>query len=123
MSRKVAVAAVAGITALALALAPSAGAGGKASTKVSIKGPGEVFGFVKSNKPARCAKNRKVVVFRVRPGKDERIASDTADRSGDRFMWSIGNPGLSPGRYYAKARATQKCKGAKSKILRVERPL
>ncbi|HEY8466087.1 MAG TPA: hypothetical protein VIL04_04720 [Solirubrobacterales bacterium] len=123
MNRKFAVAALAAAAALTIALVPSAGAGGKASTKVTIKGPGEVFGFVKSNKPVKCAKNRKVVVFRVRPGKDKRIASDTASKNGNRYQWSIGNPGLSPGRYYAKAPATPNCKGAKSKILRVERPL
>lgn len=120
MSKKLHAMVAIGVAALALALVPSAGAGGKASTKVSIKGPGEVFGFVKSDKPNRCAKNRKIVVFRVRPGKDKRVGSDTASRSGKRYMWSIGNPGLSAGRYYAKARATQKCKGAKSKILRVK---
>jgi hypothetical protein len=119
MSGKWRTAAAVGAIALALALVPSAGAGGKASTKVSIKGPGEVFGFVKSEKPNRCAKNRKVVVLRVRPGKDKRVGSDTAEKSGNRYMWSIGNPGLSPGRYYAKAPATPRCKGAKSKILDV----
>lgn len=119
MRGKLRTATVIGVIALGLALVPNAGAAGKASTKVSIKGPGEVFGFVKSDKPNRCAKNRKIVVLRVRPGKDKRVGSDTAEKSGNRYMWSIGNPGLSPGRYYAKARATPQCKGAKSKILNV----
>jgi len=122
MSSRLAMAALMAAAALALATAPRAGAGGQASTKVTINGPGDVYGYVKSNKPAKCAKNRKVVVFKVRPGKDKRIASDTASKNGNRYTWSIGNPGLKPGRYYAKAPATPKCKGAKSKVLRVPRP-
>ena len=96
--------------------APGALAGGDAETKVTIKGGGEVFGYVKSDKLRRCAKDRKVTVFKQKGGEqgggdDIKVGSDDAgERVGDRYMWSIGNPGTT-GQIYAKVRRIEGCKG------------
>lgn len=104
-----------GTAALAvLCYTATASAGGPAETTVTIKTPGsEIYGYVKSPKPNRCANGRKVVVFKKRPGDDERIQSDTAQPNGDRYMWSIGNPGVS-GTVYAKAPKIDGCEADKS---------
>lgn len=87
----------------------AAQAGGDAETKVTIKAPGsEVYGYVKSPKPNKCADDRKVKVFRQKGGEqgggdDIKVGTDRAARNGDRYMWSIGNPGLQGRKIYAKA--------------------
>lgn len=92
----------------AATLASGAGAGSDATTKVTIKAPGsEVYGYVKSSKPSKCANNRKVKVFRQKGrrggGDDVKVGDDRAQPNGDRYMWSIGNPGLQGRKIYAKA--------------------
>ena len=80
--------------------------GAKAETKVTIKenAPGDFYGKVKSAK-AKCVDGRKVVVYKQQGGEpeprtDEKIASDTADASGN---LSVGNTGDKGGKHYAKA--------------------
>lgn len=97
------------------ALTGTATAGGeKADTTVTIKGGGEIFGYVKSPKPKLCAKERRVAVYKQsgnqqNPSNDDKIATDFTSKVGDRYQWSAGNPGN--GKFYARARGTDDCKG------------
>ena len=103
--------------------ASGAAAAGKAETKVTIKGGGEVYGYVKSDDPANCSEGRKVTVFiqvgARGGGNDEKVGSDNASQSGDRYQWSIGNPGVQGEQIYAKARPTPECKADTSKTVLV----
>jgi hypothetical protein len=116
----VAIAAAAG---LIVSGAASAG-GGKAETKVTIKAPGgDVYGYVKSSKPNKCANDRKVKVFRQKGGDqgggdDIKIGSDRAAPNGDRYMWSIGQPGNTSGKkLYARAGKIPGCKADSSRTI------
>jgi hypothetical protein len=101
----------------------SAQAGGKADTKVSIKGDnGDYYGYVKSSDAGNCANDRKVKVFKQTgndqdPKHDLKIGTDTAAPNGDKYMWSIGNSGYKHGEFYAKVGKTSLCKGATSKTI------
>ena len=101
----------------------SAQAGGKADTKVSIKGDnGDYYGYVKSSDAGNCANDRKVKVFKQTgndqdPKHDLKIGTDTAEPNGDKYMWSIGNSGYKHGEFYAKVGKTSLCKGATSKTI------
>jgi len=113
-----AIAALAAAAGLVVTGAASAGGGG-AETKVTIKAPGgDVFGKVKSPR-ARCVGDRVVKAFRVKGapggGNDVRIGTDNADEDGD---WSVGQPGNLDGkRVYAKAKAIQRCRGDRSRVI------
>jgi hypothetical protein len=111
----VALAAVVGLVLMA-----SAGAASRAETRVSIRGGGDVFGYVRSERPGRCANERLVKVFQkigaVGGGDDIKIGSDSASPNGDRYQWSIGNPGAT-GRIYARAPRTDRCKADNSKVI------
>jgi hypothetical protein len=111
------------ISALALAgLTGTAGATGKAPTKVVIHAEsGGFYGTVKSPNPT-CRNERLVLVFkqlgsRQRPATDHRVAMDTTEENGE---WDLGNPGLHFGRYYARAIATPECRAANSITLRAQ---
>jgi hypothetical protein len=115
----------AGALAAAAAIAvPGAamGGGGDAETKVTIKAPGsEVYGFVKSPRPNRCANDRLVKVFQQKGrrggGNDILRGSDSASPNGDRYMWSIGNPGLQGKKIYAKAPRIPGCEPDSSRTI------
>ena len=104
-----------------------ASAGTRAETKVTIKTEnGDFWGYVSSPRPRRCAEGRKVVLFKQTgreqdPRVDERIATDTASLSGDRYMWSTGNTGVF-GKFYARAPKTPDCKADSSETVRSVRP-
>jgi hypothetical protein len=101
----------------------SAQAGGKADTKVSIKGDnGDYYGYVKSSDAGNCANDRKVKVFKQTgndqdPKHDLKIGTDTTEPNGEKYMWSIGNSGYKHGEFYAKVGKTSLCKGATSKTI------
>lgn len=101
----------------------SAQAGGKADTKVSIKGDnGDYYGYVKSSDAGDCANGRTVKVFKQTgnsqdPKHDERIGTDTAQPNGSKYMWAIGNSGYKHGSFYAKVGKTDLCRGATSKTI------
>lgn len=105
-----------------VALAGVASAGGAADTTVTIRGDGEIFGYVKSPKPRRCAKDRLVKVFKQRGeqggGDDIKVGSDRASLNGDRYQWSIGNPGVA-GRVYARAPRIEGCRADNSPTITV----
>jgi len=118
----------AAIAALAVSIAAfggvaSAEAGGKADTKVTIKGQGgDYYGFVKSPDAGNCANGRLVKVFKQSgPGQDPKhdmkIGTDTAQPNGDGYMWAIGNSGYKHGSFYAKVGKTSACKGDTSKTI------
>ncbi len=96
------------------------------TTTVTIRtANGDFWGYVESPQPRNCAKGRKVILFKQKgrnqnPKNDKRVASDTASKNGDRFMWSTGNTGLS-GKFYAKVVRTDLCKPDTSKTVRSNR--
>lgn len=103
----------------------AAGASRAAST-VTIDAEGtDLFGTVSSPKPAKCADGRKVVVFEQvgsrGGGDDEKLASDTAEKQGEDYVWSTGNTGEA-GRFYAKVRRTASCKPDTSPTIKVTKP-
>ena len=72
----------------------------KSRRTVKITNEVDVAGKVISN-DALCQDERKVVLLKKRPGKDNKNGTDNADGAG---KFSFGNPGLDPGRYYVKAK-------------------
>ncbi len=113
-------------TATAVAIATVAGAPPAAAAKpakvtVTIDAEGvDIFGTIKSPKPKRCADERTVKVFRLIDGEPHLWATDTSEKQGNKYVWSIGNTGTE-GRYYARVAKKAGCKAAKSRTIRVER--
>jgi hypothetical protein len=88
---------------------------GQANTQVTIQGGGGlVEGEVKSPDENHCANQRKVLIFKVTNGNAERVASDRATQNGDRYQWGKGFDG---GKYFAKVKATDQCKGDSTKTV------
>lgn len=119
--------------ALALAICASMWVAGTASagtaradTKVTIKtNNGDFWGYVYSPRPKRCARDRKITLFKQigsvqNPSVDTRIGSDTASWNGTRYEWSTGNTGMY-GKFYARAGRTLYCKGDTSLTVRSTR--
>jgi len=101
--------------AFALVGLPSAGAKGKANTKVTIQGGGGlVEGEVKSPDENQCADQRKVLIFQVKNGDADKVASDRATQNGDRYQWAKAFEG---GKYFAKVRSTNKCEGDRTRTV------
>lgn len=99
-----------------LALTGAAGAKGQANTTLTIDGGGGlVQGEVRSPNENKCANNRKVLIFQVKNGDSEQVATDRAQQDGDRYQWGKGFEG---GRYFAKVNPTDDCKGDKTKTVR-----
>jgi hypothetical protein len=105
----------------AVAMVGTAGARGKATTKVTIKYNGDGFeGKVKSPK-AKCLKNRTVKVYKQKgssqnPSTDKKLFKDTTDNEGH---WDTGNSGQAKGKFYAVAKGTTSCKKGFSKTIKV----
>jgi hypothetical protein len=107
----------------ALAIPGVATADHHAATTVTIKGSGDIYGYVSSPAPKKCAKDRKIKVYKQKgstqkPSTDKVVASDLASKSGDRYMWSVGQPGVN-GKIYARAGKTPDCKADSSKTITV----
>ena len=102
------------------AAAPAAPA--KVTVTIAAEGT-DIFGTVKS--PRRACKARvevrlmKVVGSRG-GGDDSFFASDTTDLQDGVWSWATGQLGTE-GRFYARVRPTDVCKGAASRTIRVER--
>jgi hypothetical protein len=100
-------------------------AGKKAKTTVTIDA---VFlataetqwsGDIMSGKKA-CKKNRRVLIYRQRPGADVKVGSTKAHKglTDNGYYWGFSQAGAAPtGKYYAKVKPTAKCKGDKSGTL------
>lgn len=102
-------------------LPPGCKRGGKAKTTLDFGGvnpdldKSKYFGNIDSAK-ASCANKRAVTVFHKLPGKDSKIGK-TKSKPGkaDTHFWEVSANGYPEnGTYYAKAKGTDKCKGAKS---------
>jgi len=111
---------------VSVGLTGGASAAVDAKTTVTITAEGtDLSGVVKSPKPKKCASERKVIVFKQKGarggGDDMRFASDTASLQGGVYAWSTGNTGTE-GRFYARVRRIDGCKGHTSKTIRAERP-
>lgn len=90
---------------------------GEANTQVTIQGGGGlVEGEVKSPDEDKCAAGRKVLVFKVKNGESDKVASDTATQNGDRYQWGTDVGG---GKFFAKVRPIDgKCQGDTSKTVK-----
>ena len=107
---------------IALACAPAVWAGSKANTKVTIDSaflaPGETQWAGDIFSPRRACKNQRLVlIFRVRPGADQRIGSTRSKRgiSNPGYFWTHSKPGAAPaGLYYVKVKPTAACQGDRS---------
>jgi hypothetical protein len=74
----------------------------------------------------RCADGRKIVLYKQKgdeqsPSDDTKIGMDTAEKSGDRYVWSTGNTGIY-GKIYARAGRTEGCKADTSPTIKTTRP-
>ena len=113
------------IAAAALAVplgAASANAAVPANTTVTIKAAGsDLYGTVTSARSA-CEGERQVILVKqigTRGGGDDvRVAQDTTEVVDGVGQWSTGNTGMA-GRFYAKVKGTDACKGATSSTIRV----
>jgi hypothetical protein len=67
---------------------------------------GDFHGKVKTDEGGEifCLPDRKVTVFKKKDGPDQKVNSDTTDKTG---RWDTGNTHVGPGKYYAKAKAVQ----------------
>ena len=107
----------------ALAVVPglAVAAAAPADVTVTIKAEGtDMFGTVKSTKPALCAANRTVKVFKLVDGEPHLWATDTTDLQNGVYVWSTGNTGTE-GRFFAKVPKKDGCEAAKSPTIRVQR--
>ena len=122
MIKKLSAGLVAGVLCAALALTGTAMARG-ADTAVTIRGQeGDYHGKVLSER-SKCEVGRKVVVYKQtgrkqKPSVDQKIGSDTSERSGNVGVWEIGNSGFKHGKFYAKAAHSRGCNVAYSKTIK-----
>ena len=100
----------------------SASGGGKASTRVTLDAIQETptgttwSGDLFSPKKA-CKNERKVIVFRVRAGADEKRGSTRSfeGQATPGYFWLYHEAGIPPaGNYYAKVLPNRDCKGDRS---------
>jgi hypothetical protein len=120
------------IPVVAVGLAAGLGAGSTAlghaapaPTTVTIKAEGtDLTGTVSSPRPRRCADGRTVLLIKqigTRGGGDDvRFAMDTAGLQGNVYTWSTGTTGT-PGRFYARVKPIDGCKGDTSPTVRAHR--
>ena len=72
---------------------------------------------------AECGQNRVVLIFRQRPGPDQKVGSTEAKRTavvalyGYAWVFEKIYAVKASERYYAKVNATDKCAGARSAVL------
>ncbi len=124
MRKLLSIAAIAAIAVMAFAPAASAAT---AHTAVTLdgafltNGASMWSGDVVSPK-TKCAKGRTVLIYKVRPGADKKIGSTkTKPVTGViGYYWAYEKEGYAvraSERYYAKVKATDSCKGARSAAL------
>ena len=113
------------VMASAIACVPVALAGEKTNTRVTIdsvflaSGQTHWAGDIFSPRKA-CKNDRRVLIFRVRPGRDAKVGS-TRSKNGivdSGYYWTYYEEGAAPsGKYYAKVRPTDTCQGDRSENL------
>jgi hypothetical protein len=112
--------------AIALACVPAAWGGGKANTTVTMDAAflnpdgtywsGDIFS------PKRgCKDGRRVLVFRVRPGDDQKIGATKSYKGTAQpgYFWTLVKEGLYRGKFYAKVKPTDACQGDRSETLTI----
>lgn len=113
------------VAAVAMACAPSALAAGKANTRVTLDNiqsfpsgglvtvwSGDIFSSEKD-----CKNKRRVTVYRVLDGPDEKRGSTRSYKGegNSGYFWLYQEDGIPPaGDYYAEAKATDGCKADRS---------
>ena len=114
---------------VAVACVPVAWADGKANTRVTIDSafinPGETLfaGDIFSPRKA-CKNDRRVLIFRVRPGEDQKIGATRSYKGSAQpgYYWTHSEPGLAPaGNYYSKVKPTERCQGDRSAAIPLDR--
>jgi hypothetical protein len=127
---------VAALTAgmLVVSSAGGASAGTRAETRVTIQTKrvpllkARVHGTVQSERPLKCAKDRKVILFRQsgleqHPKTDEKVAERRASplNQGVRYVWSLTVLRPDDGRqlYYARVDSTEVCKAESTRTIHV----
>lgn len=114
---------------VAVASVPVAWADGKANTRVTIDSafinPGETLfaGDIFSSRRA-CKNDRRVLIFRVRPGEDQKIGATRSYKGSAQpgYYWTHSEPGLAPaGNYYSKVKPTERCQGDRSTAIPLDR--
>jgi hypothetical protein len=112
------------VVAIATACVPAAAAD-KARTTVKLDGVvlgnGETqWGGSIASPSKACKNNRRVLVFRVRPGKDQKRGSTKSYKGpvAKGYFWTYSEQGAAPsGKYYAKVKPTDACQGDRSKTV------
>jgi hypothetical protein len=104
---------------------------GLVPTALAAKDPAAIFfdgAFYKSGETVwqgkvfaskACGKGRRVLIFRVRPGKDAKLGSTRAHKGSTNnfYPFSYSEPGAAPsGDFYSKVKPTDTCKGARSSV-------
>ena len=72
-----------------------------------------------SSRERNCMKERRVIIFRVRPGQDGRRGSTRSSEDGTQagYSWVYQEMGSAPtGQYYSKVRHTDGCNGDRSPL-------
>ena len=122
--KRVAVAALA----VTVVCVPVAWGADKAKTRVTIDSafflPGETqwAGDIFSPRK-KCKDNRRVRVFLVQPGADEKIGSTRSfkGKAQPGYFWVLSEPGRAEdGSYYSKVGPTRRCKGDRSPAIPLE---
>jgi hypothetical protein len=105
--------------AVALVVTEAAVATTRAPTTLTIKAKnGDIWGTISSTRPKKCAKDRKVVVFKqVGTVQDPTIDTKVASWQNGHYEWSIGNSGTF-GKVYARAPRTLYCKAGSSDTIK-----
>ena len=113
------------LLAVALGSTQLASAADKARTTVKLSsvtlGAGQTsWGGAISSPSKACKNKRRVLVFRVRKGKDEKRGSTKSYKGivAKGYFWSYSEQGAAPdGKYYAKVKPTDECQGDRSKTI------
>lgn len=93
----------------------------RASVTVTITAQGvDMSGVVRSSRPARCAADRTVKLYKLVHGEPHLWTTDTTDLVAGRYVWDAGNTGQE-GRFFAKVPRKPGCKGDVSPTIRVQR--
>lgn len=109
------------VLALPINLAAASSSAGATPVVVTIQADGvDISGTVRSARPARCADARMVKVYKLVDGDPHLWSTDTTQRVGGAYVWSIGNTGV-PGRFYATVGAKPGCRADRSSTIRVSR--
>ena len=110
------------VMACGLACVPAAWGADKKKTTVTIdavflaSGQTHWSGDIFSPRKA-CKNNRRVLIFRARSGADEKVGSTKSFKGlvEKGYYWTYFEEGAAPsGKYYAKVKPTDKCKGDRS---------